>query len=44
MIPGREHITIGWGRDYGDVSPVSGVMFGGGEHEVTVAVDVLAAG
>ena len=44
LIPGREHITIGWGRDYGDVSPVSGVMFGGGEHEVSVAVDVLAAG
>ncbi len=44
LIPGREHITIGWGRDYGDVSPVSGVMFGGGEHEVTVAVDVLAVG
>ena len=44
LIPGREHITIGWGRDYGDVSPVSGVMFGGGAHEVTVAVDVLAAG
>lgn len=44
LIPGREHITIGWGRDYGDVSPVSGVMFGGGAHEVSVAVDVLAAG
>ena len=44
LIPGREHITIGWGRDYGDVSPVSGVMFGGGAHEVAVAVDVLAAG
>ena len=44
LIPGREHVTIGWGRDYGDVSPVSGVMFGGGEHEVTVSVDVLAAG
>ena len=44
VIPGREHITIGWGRDYGDVSPVSGIMFGGGAHEVSVAVDVLAAG
>ena len=44
LIPGREHITIGWGRDYGDVSPVSGVMFGGGAHKVAVAVDVLAAG
>jgi transglutaminase-like putative cysteine protease len=42
MIPGSEHITVAWGRDYGDVSPVSGVMFGGGEHEVTVAVDVVA--
>ena len=40
MIPGQEHITVAWGRDYGDVSPVSGVMFGGGAHEVTVSVDV----
>ena len=32
VVPGREHVTVGWGRDYGDVSPVSGVMFGGGEH------------
>ena len=42
VIPGREHITVGWGRDYGDVSPVSGVMFGGGEHDVSVSVDVVA--
>jgi len=40
MIPGQEHITVAWGRDYGDVSPVSGVMFGGGAHEVAVDVDV----
>ena len=44
VIPGREHITVGWGRDYGDVSPVSGVMFGGGDHDVSVSVDVVAAG
>ena len=44
VIPGREHITLGWGRDYGDVSPVNGVMFGGGEHDVSVAVDVVATG
>ena len=44
LIPGREHITVGWGRDYGDVSPVSGVMFGGGEHDVSVSVDVVAVG
>jgi transglutaminase-like putative cysteine protease len=40
LIPGDEHITLAWGRDYGDVSPVNGVMVGGGDHEVKVAVDV----
>lgn len=40
VIPGNEHITLAWGRDYGDVSPINGVMVGGGEHEVNVAVDV----
>lgn len=44
MIPGEEHITVAWGRDYADVSPVSGVMFGGGAHEVLVSVDVSAIG
>ncbi len=44
MMPGEEHITLAWGRDYGDVSPVSGVMFGGGEHTVLVAVDVTPLG
>jgi transglutaminase-like putative cysteine protease len=44
LIPGDEHITVAWGRDYGDVSPVSGVMFGGGEHRVSVAVDVVRVG
>jgi len=40
-IPGVEHITIGWGRDYGDVSPINGFIVGGGaHHQVTVAVDV----
>lgn len=44
VIPGEEHVTLAWGRDYGDVSPVSGVMFGGGEHQVTVGVDVAIIG
>jgi transglutaminase-like putative cysteine protease len=43
LIPNLEHITVAWGRDYGDVSPVSGFIFGGGEHEVNVAVDVVPA-
>ncbi|MDZ7671058.1 MAG: transglutaminase family protein [Gammaproteobacteria bacterium] len=41
LRPNLQHITVGWGRDYGDVSPVSGFIFGGGKHEVSVAVDVL---
>ena len=40
VIPGVEHITFAWGRDYGDVSPINGFMVGGGAHQVTVAVDV----
>jgi transglutaminase-like putative cysteine protease len=40
MIPGVEHITLGWGRDYGDVSPINGFIVGGGAHQLTVAVDV----
>jgi transglutaminase-like putative cysteine protease len=35
-----EHVTLAWGRDYGDISPINGVIFGGGEHVIEVAVDV----
>lgn len=35
-----DHITVAWGRDYGDVVPLRGVFLGGGEHELKVAVDV----
>jgi transglutaminase-like putative cysteine protease len=41
MAVGEEHITIAYGRDYHDVSPISGVLIGGGEHVVTVGVDVV---
>ncbi len=34
------HITIGWGRDFHDVSPVKGVVLGGGDSVLSVAVDV----
>ena len=40
VIPKTEHITVGWGRDYGDVSPINGFILGGGAHQVVVAVDV----
>ena len=38
--PVKEHITVAYGRDFGDVSPVAGILTGGGSHEVKVSVDV----
>jgi transglutaminase-like putative cysteine protease len=35
-----EHVVLGWGRDYGDVSPVRGVILGGGTHTLSVNVDL----
>jgi transglutaminase-like putative cysteine protease len=40
LIPRDEHITLAWGRDYGDVSPINGLVVGGGQHEIDVSVDV----
>ena len=40
VIPGIDHITFAWGRDYGDVSPINGFIVGGGAHQVSVSVDV----
>jgi transglutaminase-like putative cysteine protease len=39
-MPGRRHVTLAWGRDYSDVTPVKGVALGGGEHIISVSVDV----
>ena len=41
MVAGQDHIVVAWGRDYDDVSPVRGVVLGGGDHQVHVAVDVV---
>jgi transglutaminase-like putative cysteine protease len=41
VIVDRRHITIAWGRDYGDVSPLRGVLLGGAEHTLTVGVSVV---
>ena len=41
VMPSEEHITVAYGRDFGDVSPVSGIITGGGRHTVRVAVDVI---
>lgn len=40
LIPGEQHITLAWGRDYADVTPVKGVVMGGGVHSMSVMVDV----
>lgn len=40
LIPGESHIVLAWGRDYGDVTPVKGVVMGGGKHTLSVQVDV----
>ncbi len=42
QVPSERHIVLAWGRDYGDVAPLKGVIFGGGEHELDVSVDVRA--
>jgi transglutaminase-like putative cysteine protease len=39
-LPSTEHITVAWGRNYDEVSPVRGVILGGGTQNLTVAVDV----
>jgi len=44
LMPRDEHITIAYGRDYDDVSPISGILLGGSEHSVRVGVDVLPVG
>lgn len=40
LVNSPEHIAIAYGRDFADVSPISGVLLGGGRHSVGVAVDV----
>jgi transglutaminase-like putative cysteine protease len=40
VMPGTGHLTLAWGRDYGDVAPVKGVALGGGSQHVEVKVRV----
>jgi transglutaminase-like putative cysteine protease len=35
---GLDHISVAWGRDFGDVSPLRGVILGGAEHQLSVTV------
>jgi transglutaminase-like putative cysteine protease len=40
IVPSDSHITVGWARDYDDMSPVKGVITGGRRHSLSVSVHV----
>ncbi|UCV16342.1 transglutaminase family protein [Quatrionicoccus australiensis] len=40
LLPDTEHITVAIGRDFGDISPLRGIILGGGGAEPEVAVTV----
>ena len=40
VLVGDEHVTLAWGRDFSDVTPMRGVILGGGEQELEVRVTV----
>jgi transglutaminase-like putative cysteine protease len=40
--PSNGHITLAWGRDYGDLSPLHGMIQGGGANDLSASVDVDA--
>jgi transglutaminase-like putative cysteine protease len=42
LLPAGDHITVAYGRDFSDVSPLAGILTGGGAHQVIVGVDVEA--
>lgn len=40
LVPSTGHVTLAWGRDYSDVSPLHGLVSGGGGHTLKVGVDL----
>ncbi|PZW44742.1 transglutaminase-like putative cysteine protease [Humitalea rosea] len=42
-VVSTEHVVLGWGRDFSDVSPLRGVILGGGRHTLHVGVDLEPA-
>jgi transglutaminase-like putative cysteine protease len=39
-LPGEQHITIGWGRNYFDIIPLRGVIMSSNQHQLDISVDV----
>jgi len=44
VAPTDGHVTLAWGRDYGDVSPLRGLIVGGAAHSLKVEVDMEPVG
>jgi transglutaminase-like putative cysteine protease len=40
LLVSDEHVTLAWGRDFQDVSPLRGIILGGGRHALRVNVDL----
>jgi transglutaminase-like putative cysteine protease len=40
LLVSDEHVTLAWGRDFQDVSPLRGIILGGGRHSLKVNVDL----
>ncbi|MGG5822830.1 transglutaminase family protein [Falsiroseomonas sp. HW251] len=43
LVVQDEHVLLGWGRDYADISPVKGILLGGGKQTLGVSVDLVEA-
>jgi len=43
LVVAEDHLTLAWGRDYGDVTPLKGVVLGGGAQKLRVEVTVRAS-
>jgi transglutaminase-like putative cysteine protease len=43
LVVSDEHLLLGWGRDFSDVSPVKGILLGGGRQGLSVSVDLVPA-
>lgn len=44
LVASQDHVAIAWGRDFSDVSPLRGVILGGGSHVYSVAVTLVPTG
>ena len=44
LVARQDHVAVAWGRDFSDVSPLRGVILGGGSHAYSVAVTLVPTG